>query len=554
MPMLALPIARRELLVLSRATNTWKSRLGTSAMVFVFGIIFAVTYHYGGQIALTRVMHLVGASLSLCCLFIGVSLTADAIAQEKREGTIGLLLLTNLSPFEIVLGKLIAHSVLGFYTVFCALPVLSMTMIYGGMRFTDVLMYLLAALNVLFFSTAVGLFASSFCRDKRRASALGTLLLMFFWMGVPGLVLLLFRSPGAAFSFTLTPVLGMGFQGLAPSSSRGWSMAWTHLLAWAMIGLAVLCLRYRWQDEPPRKKRGLRDIWNAFSLGTPAVRLKLRRKLLDRNAFMWLASRDRLQALNVWIGTCAVLAIFGFNFLQRAFPPELIIVMAFALAAVQEMTLSAAAGVQLAREYEQGTLEMILSTPLSTQEVIDGQLAAGRRYYRSAFALTFVLFWAGVVFLIWKYGPAKLLGVTVLIISSALFVLQFYALGWVGMLFVVSGPNPRQAGMGGFFALTVLPGIVFGLIAVSAQLVTWLLGSTFSPGPELWLPLLFILAFGNCIWWLRHAKRELPEQLRLFAFRRYAQPERQTFFGRLGRFVGRWLHRVRTPSRGVGRA
>ena len=37
-----------------------------------------------------------------------------------------------------------------------------------------------------------------------------------------------------------------------------------------------------------------------------------------------------------------------------------------------------------------------------------------------------------------------------------------------------------------------------------------------------------LLTFANCIYWLVRAKRELPEELRLFAFRRYMPQERLT--------------------------
>src|SRR5262245_19590518 len=101
MRMLSLPIARRELLVFSRARATWRSRLQTSLMVFVFAILFAAMYHFAGQRALAQAMRVIGGCLSLVCLFAGVSLTADSIAEEKRAGTLGLLLLTKQSPFEI---------------------------------------------------------------------------------------------------------------------------------------------------------------------------------------------------------------------------------------------------------------------------------------------------------------------------------------------------------------------------------------------------------------------------------------------------------------------
>src|SRR5690242_13007186 len=190
MHMLALPIARRELLVLSRAPSSWRNRLVISVLVFAFGSGFAVLYRFAGQMALNQAMQMLGGGLSMYCLFVGVALTADSLAREKREGTLGLLFLTNLSSFEIVLGKLLAHSLVGFYSLLCVLPLLSMSMIFGGMRFSDVLLYMISALDTLFFSAAVGIFISSICREQRKANGYGMLIVVFFWWGMPVLRML----------------------------------------------------------------------------------------------------------------------------------------------------------------------------------------------------------------------------------------------------------------------------------------------------------------------------------------------------------------------------
>ena len=39
------------------------------------------------------------------CLLAGVFLTADCLSEEKREGTLGLLFLTSLKGYDVVLGK-----------------------------------------------------------------------------------------------------------------------------------------------------------------------------------------------------------------------------------------------------------------------------------------------------------------------------------------------------------------------------------------------------------------------------------------------------------------
>ena len=563
---LALPIARRELLVLSRASATWRQRLGTSATVLIFGILLAMLYHYAGQMAMTQVMHFLGVGLSIMCLFTGLSLTADAIAEEKRGGTLGLLFLTNLSPFEILLGKLVAHGTVGLYSVLCALPLLSMSMIFGGMRLADVLMYVGSAINVLFFSAALGLWASSVCNEKRAASGLATLMAMILWIGLPLLTLLLSATGApqwladtlAHLCLNFPTFQGIGFGRWLPSTATWWDLAWPQILGWTLIGLTVWRLPRCWQEASRRKRWALRDLWKTISYGKAASRLELRRKLLDRNPFMWLASRDRLQAAVAWIIALSVMAAIGYYFFRVSFELGLLIGMGIAISALLQLTFSQSASTQLVREYEQGTLELLLSTPLSVQQVIRGQLAATRRHYRNLFVITVLILWAGIGLLMMQPGRPRTPGIISLTVYSMFLGLNFYAMGWVGMWTVVKAPDPRKAHGNAFFILTIFPGLLFALIVVSVQFLYWLLstqfpfllaGLRFSPGPKLVLPLLFLLAFGNCFYWLRLSKRELPGELRLFAFRRYTPSERLTFLGRLGRFVGIALRRIRVADK-----
>ena len=56
----------------------------------------------------------------------------DCISKEKREGTLGLLFLTDLKGSDIVLGKFVASAVPAIYTAMGALPVLSVALLLGG--------------------------------------------------------------------------------------------------------------------------------------------------------------------------------------------------------------------------------------------------------------------------------------------------------------------------------------------------------------------------------------------------------------------------------------
>jgi hypothetical protein len=194
---------------------------------------------------------------------------------------------------------------------------------------------------------------------------------------------------------------------------------------------------------------------------------------------------------------------------------------------------------------------MVLSTALSAEEVIRGQFMAGQRHFRNAFMLTFLLLWAGVLALIWNRSRGWLPATLGLAAYSGFFALQIYATGWVGMWTVVIAPVPKKAQGAAFFCLTILPLMLFGLIVGAVQFFMWLTGITFSAGPELALSFLILLVLGNTVFWLRRAKRELPEKLRLFAFRRYTPMDRPTVWGEIGKLLGRWWGRARARNKQV---
>src|SRR5206468_6387920 len=66
------------------------------------------------------------------CMLAGVFLTADCLSEEKREGTLGLLFLTELKGYDIVLGKLAAASVHALFGLVAVFPVLALPLLMGG--------------------------------------------------------------------------------------------------------------------------------------------------------------------------------------------------------------------------------------------------------------------------------------------------------------------------------------------------------------------------------------------------------------------------------------
>jgi ABC-type transport system involved in cytochrome c biogenesis permease component len=103
----------------------------------------------------TQVIQHVAEAVFVFCLFSGMGSTADCLSEEKREGTLGLLFLTDLKGYDIVFGKLLATSLHTIYGLLATFPIFSLVLLIGGVRGGELLQLGLALLNTLFFSLSV---------------------------------------------------------------------------------------------------------------------------------------------------------------------------------------------------------------------------------------------------------------------------------------------------------------------------------------------------------------------------------------------------------------
>src|SRR6267154_3725402 len=107
----------------------------------------------------------------------GLFFTSDCLSEEKREGTLGFLFLTDLRGYDVVLGKLLATSLRGFYALLAFLPILAVTQMMGGVTGAQYWKSSLALVNAFFCSLAAGMFISAISRDSQKALT-GTFLVM----------------------------------------------------------------------------------------------------------------------------------------------------------------------------------------------------------------------------------------------------------------------------------------------------------------------------------------------------------------------------------------
>ena len=176
----------RELRRMSRRRATFQNRALVCALaMFVLGVIsvwmdwVTASATIGFPPKGAMVFRGLAVLLMFLCAIGGVSLTADCLSEERREGTLGLLFLTPLSGLDVLLGKLVSSALAAVYWILGILPVLSLTLLMGGVTFGEFFRLSLTLLNTLFLSLAAGLFVSSLTEDARKAITNGNALMIF---------------------------------------------------------------------------------------------------------------------------------------------------------------------------------------------------------------------------------------------------------------------------------------------------------------------------------------------------------------------------------------
>ncbi len=121
-----LPIVDRELRVRARQKSTHRVRLIGAALASALVTFMPLADAFGrGAGKFGGSVFIAVAWLAfLYALLEGARNTADCLSEEKRAGTLGLLFLTDLKGYDVVLGKLIATSLNWFFLISasCLLP------------------------------------------------------------------------------------------------------------------------------------------------------------------------------------------------------------------------------------------------------------------------------------------------------------------------------------------------------------------------------------------------------------------------------------------------
>lgn len=389
---MSLPIVDRELRVAARKRNTYWGRMGLGLAAIVLTALLQV--EASGMPAASVGKRIFGGLVwiaLLYCIFAGRGSTADCLSSEKREGTLGLLFLTDLKGYDVVLGKLAATSLNGFYGLLAVVPVLALPLLLGGVSSGEFWRVVLVLMVTFLLSLAAGMFVSAMNRDARKALG-ANLLLMLLLMGIPPAVnaVLAYRWPARGFIaplFYSCPIYTIHTAEAAVYPIERWnywaSTATLLVLTGVLLFCASLIVPRVWQERAtgPATK-GWRAWWHRWVYGSAANRAACRKRLLERGAYYWLAARGWLKPVQVWVLMGAVAGWwiwmqikFGRSWQSDVLNP-LNLTAALMMNTALKLWIGIEAGRQLGEDRRSGAFELLLSTPLSPREILLGQWRA----------------------------------------------------------------------------------------------------------------------------------------------------------------------------------
>jgi hypothetical protein len=389
-----LPIVERELRVAARKRSTFWLRIVAALVALVIGSGFLILTVWGplglGTVSLGKGLFAALTWLSLgAALSAGLFLTSDCLSEEKREGTLGLLFLTDLRGYDVVFGKLLATSLRGFYALLAVFPILALTLLLGGVTGAQFWQTSLALVNAMFISLAAGLFVSVVSRDSQKALAGAVFLLALLVASGPAIDATLAAVNQRSFS----PVLSLSSPGYLFLTASAWgkNLFWPGVLvnqaiAWLLLGVTCVLLPRAWQEKTAKTTVG-KGRWRHWcKFGGAKRRARLHRTLLGVNPVLWLACRERWQALSFWamaILMAGGVAVFSGHAGQPMWSTWWIAwsFLSGAFALVLYLGAASQASRFFVEAQHSGLIELLLATPLTVKQILDGQWRALLRMF-----------------------------------------------------------------------------------------------------------------------------------------------------------------------------
>lgn len=106
------------------------------------------------------ILSLATIAMSMFAWMAGGMAVADSVSSEKRDGTLGLLMMTPLSSYEILIAKSLSSSLNFFLAVLGMIPFFGLLILMGGIQPMDLFLSVVSIFSCYFLSNSLGLLVS----------------------------------------------------------------------------------------------------------------------------------------------------------------------------------------------------------------------------------------------------------------------------------------------------------------------------------------------------------------------------------------------------------
>ena len=473
-----LPIVERQLRESSRRPATYRLRslLALAALAVWFFLLIA-----GNNSTIQKGMMLfiaIGVLALGFCLLAGIFLTADCLSEEKREGTLGLLFLTELKGHDVVLGKLVATSLHSIYGLLAVLPLLALPLLMGGVTSGEFWRVTAVLLLTLFLTLSVGMLVSALTRETRQAMSATLLVVvtlagifpLFWWMHDafvtgPAWDFLFWPSP----AYLFTRAFDRCWRYSAGVAEFWHSFSIILIIAVGAMLTACFYLPRVWHEKGETRQRRHDSDWRRpFRFGSSAIR-RANRWRLDLNPFYWLSSRDRLPGLAakviigflflIWIGCYAGCYLSNSRTRDTCF--GIVMFLGYGIHQILKALIAIEASRRLSEDRQSGALELLLVTPLSIFKILSGQRRALRETYLWPMMLAALVNLCMLLLITGKnplgmHGDDRIIFCEMFIVGAIILPVDASALTWVGMSMALKKRGHHRA-IYATFARVILP-------------------------------------------------------------------------------------------------
>ncbi|MDB6130756.1 MAG: hypothetical protein JWM04_1863 [Verrucomicrobiales bacterium] len=433
------PVIQRELRLAGKSPKTYLIRFviaAIGAVIFSLNAYSNDSSSSSGAEFYAVIQHM----LFGYCAIEGVRAASDCLSEEERNGTLGLLFLTPLKGFDVVLGKLFSAALNSFYVFLGLVPLCSVALLMGGVTIAQFLVTNLILFCFLLLCLSCGVFASS--RSLRDINAgIASVVVIFVVCSIPQIL------------DYILPLDLLSFRGFAPLSvlqdninayestplkdTIGGLVFMVGISTFLLLASGFRIQKFRSTLGPRARARLTKKTLVARVIVTKVVR----GECLEQDPLKYLILRHRKMGwIAAGIGGFGLLvgilpAFFGTRYSYSESTPMTVFSMVIFLVLLSSRTIQFFNSLR-----DSGTLELLLTTSLSPMKIIKGCESGLRRIF--LFPILMIILGAIISTMAFQYSQGVQPSASFfdspysqLLVTCAIFVVYYCSCKSLSMLF-----------------------------------------------------------------------------------------------------------------------